>query len=43
LRDGVFFLRYKKLKMLLKVRNGKKNIDIFHVKKTFDNYVIPGR
>jgi hypothetical protein len=41
LRDGVFFLRYKKLKLLLKLRNGKKNLDIFHVEKTFNNYVIP--
>jgi len=43
LRDGVFFLRYKKLKMLLKMRNGKKNFDIFHVEKTFNTYVIPTR
>ncbi|SFZ98312.1 hypothetical protein MNB_SV-5-1825 [hydrothermal vent metagenome] len=41
LREGMFYLRYKKLKLLLKTRNGKKNIDIFHVKKTFDNYMIP--
>ncbi len=41
LRDGMFFFRYKKLKGLLKIRNGKKNFDILHVQKTFDNYVIP--
>ena len=41
LRDAVFFLRYKKLKGLLKINNGKKNFDIFGVQKTFDNYVIP--
>ena len=41
LRDGIFYLRFKGLKMLLKMRNGKKNLDIFHVEKTFDNYVIP--
>ena len=41
LRDGVFYLRYKGLKLLLKMRNGKKNLDIFHVEKTFNNYVIP--
>ena len=41
LRDGVFYLRYKRLKTLLKVRNGKKNLDIFNVEKTFNNYVIP--
>jgi hypothetical protein len=41
LRDGVFYLRFKGLKMLLKIRNGKKNLDIFHVEKTFDDYVIP--
>ena len=41
LRDGVFYLRYKRLKTLLKIRNGKKNLDIFKVQKSFDNYVIP--
>ena len=41
LRDGVFYFRYKGLKLLLKMRNGKKNLDIFHVEKTFDNYMIP--
>ena len=41
LHDGMFFFRYKKLKGLLKMRNGKKNFDILKVQKTFDNYVIP--
>ncbi|KYJ86770.1 hypothetical protein [Sulfurovum riftiae] len=41
LRDGMFLLRYKKLKLLLKLKNGKKNIDIFHVQRTFDTYVVP--
>ena len=41
IRDGMFFLRYKKIKALLKIRDGKKNFDIFGVQKTFDNYVIP--
>ena len=41
LRDGVFYLRFKGLKILLKMRNGKKNLDIFHVQKTFDNYIVP--
>jgi len=41
LREGMFYLRYKKLKLLLKLKNGKKNLDIFHVQKTFDNYVLP--
>ena len=41
LRDGVFYLRFKGLKILLKMKNGKKNLDIFHVQKTFDEYVIP--
>ena len=40
LREGMFFLRYKHLKLLLKMKNGKKNIDIFHTKKTFDNYKV---
>jgi len=41
LREGIFYFRYKKLKLLLKLKNGKKNIDIFHVKNTFDRYKIP--
>jgi len=40
-RDGMFLLRYKKLKLLLKMKNGKKNIDILHVQQTFDTYKIP--
>ncbi len=41
LRDGVFYLRYKRLKTLLKIRNGKKNLDIFNVEKTFNSYRVP--
>ena len=41
LRDGMFCFRYKRLKGLVKLRNGKKNFDILKVQKTFDNYVIP--
>ncbi|MEA3417878.1 MAG: hypothetical protein U9Q90_00655 [Campylobacterota bacterium] len=41
LRDSIFYFRYKKLKGLLKTRNGKKNFDILKVKKKFNNYVIP--
>ena len=41
LREGMFFLRYKKLKLLLKTRNGKKNIDMLKTKETFNNYAPP--
>lgn len=37
-RDGMFYARYKKLKGLLKIRDGKRNFDILKAKKTFDAY-----
>ena len=37
----ILLLQYKKFKLLLKLRNGKKNIDILHVQKTYDSYSIP--
>ena len=36
--NGVFYVRFKKLKGLLKIENGKRNFDIIGVKKQFDEY-----
>ena len=36
--EGVFYARFKKLKGLLKVRNGQRNFDILKAKKKFDDY-----
>ena len=40
-REGMFFARFKKLKGLLKIRDGKRNFDIINARKKFDEY-IPG-
>ena len=37
-RDGVFFARYRKLKGLLKIRDGKRNFDVIQAQKKFDDY-----
>ena len=37
-RDGVIFARYRKLKGLLKIRDGKRNFDIIRAQKKFDAY-----
>ena len=37
-RDGVIFVRYRKLKGLLKIRDGKRNFDIIKAQKKFDAY-----
>lgn len=37
-RNGMVYVRYKKLKGLLKINDGKRNIDILHVQKKFDAY-----
>jgi len=40
-RDGVFYARYRKLKGLLKIKDGKRNFDIFRARKQFDEYSTP--
>lgn len=40
-REGVFYARFKKLKGLLKIRDGERNFDIIKARKTFDEYA-PG-
>jgi hypothetical protein len=39
-KEGVIFLRYKKLKGLLRINNDNKNFDILNVQKKFDAWVV---
>lgn len=38
IREGMFYARYKKLKGLLKIKDGKRNFDLLKARKTFDEY-----
>jgi len=38
-RNGVLYARFKKLHGLLKINNGKRNLDIFKAREKFDAYV----
>ena len=38
LRDGVIYARYNKLDALLKINDGKKNLDVLNARKKYDNY-----
>ncbi|MEA1988792.1 MAG: hypothetical protein U9N57_06255, partial [Pseudomonadota bacterium] len=37
--DGVLYARFKKLHGLLKISNGKRNLDILKAREKFDEYV----
>ena len=37
-RDGVIFARYRKLKGLLKIRDGERNFDVLMPQQKFDTY-----
>ncbi len=37
-RDGVVYARFRKLKGLLKIRDGKRNFDVIQAQKKFDDY-----
>lgn len=37
-RQGMFYARFKKLHGLIKIENGRKNIDILRARKKFDGY-----
>jgi hypothetical protein len=39
LRDGVLYARFRKLHGLLKITNGKRNLDILKAREKFDAYV----
>jgi hypothetical protein len=36
--DGIFYARFRKLDAVLKVKDGKYNVDVIGAKKTFSNY-----
>jgi len=40
-RDAVIYARYKKLDILLKMSNDKKNIDVIRTRRKFDDYHPP--
>jgi hypothetical protein len=40
-REGMIFLRWKALRALLKVRDGKRNVDVINSRSTFDRYDPP--
>ncbi len=37
-RDGVLYVRYKKLQGILKIKDGKRNLDVFNAWKKFELY-----
>ena len=41
-REGIIYVRFKKLDGVLKMRNGKRNLDLLKARKTFDEY-SPGQ
>jgi hypothetical protein len=41
LSDGMLYFRYKKFEALLKVKDGKRNLDILNARRTFDAYAPP--
>jgi hypothetical protein len=40
-RNGVIYVRYKNADALLKIRNGKKSLDILRVRQKFEDYQVP--
>jgi len=42
LRDGVIYARYKKLDIVVKIADGKKNIDLLRARRKFNDYQLPG-
>jgi hypothetical protein len=40
-RDGVIYFRYKKFDGVLKVRDGKRNLDVIGALKKYEEYVPP--
>lgn len=39
-RDGMIYFRYKKFNTLLKIKDGKKNLDLIRVRQKFDEYQV---
>ena len=42
LRSGVIYARYKKLDIVVKIADGKRNIDLTKARRKFDAYRLPG-
>ena len=38
-RDGVVYARYKKLDAVIKIADGKKNIDLIRARQKYEDYV----
>jgi len=37
-RDGVLYVRFRRLHGILKINNGKRNLDVLNARKKFDQY-----
>ena len=42
LRNGVIYARYKNLDIVVKISDGKRNIDLTRARRKFDEYQLPG-
>ena len=42
LRNGVIYARYKKLDIVVKFSDGKRNIDLFRARQKYDKFQLPG-
>jgi len=40
-RDGVIHVRYKEAEVLLKIKGGRKSLDVYRVREKFDDYQTP--
>jgi len=40
-RDGMIYARYKKLDIVVKIADGKRNIDLLRARRKFDEYRLP--
>jgi hypothetical protein len=40
-RNGVIYARYKKLDIVMKISEGKRNIDLFRARQKFDEFQLP--
>ena len=40
-RNGVIYVRYKKLDIIVKIADGKRNIDLLRARRKFDEYELP--
>ena len=41
LRSGIIYARYKKLDIVVKISDGKRNIDLLRARRKFDEYQLP--